>query len=286
VHQIIENDMLNGEVIRLDGAIRLAPKCAAAMARVDRALSGYLGEWDATPPDPRQRPKFFYFPDLPPGPYHDPMVVPWARTLQGAWAEIRDEALELLRLDRDFESFLGLAPGVKAPAYVGGEAENPSWDAFFFYRHGQRYDDNHRKCPTTSALLESAELCHVGNQAPEVCFSLIRPQSTIMAHYGVTNTRLVFHLPLVVPEDCALNVIDAGEHAWKPGEPMLFDDTFQHEAWNRSRQPRLILLMDCWNPHLTQPEQRAVKLLVEEIDRLENTPLPELAAPSSAVPAL
>jgi len=26
VHQIITNDMLNGEVIRLDGAIRLAPK--------------------------------------------------------------------------------------------------------------------------------------------------------------------------------------------------------------------------------------------------------------------
>jgi len=26
VHQIVTNEMLNGEVIRLDGAIRLAPK--------------------------------------------------------------------------------------------------------------------------------------------------------------------------------------------------------------------------------------------------------------------
>ena len=26
VHQIVTNDMLNGEVIRLDGAIRMAPK--------------------------------------------------------------------------------------------------------------------------------------------------------------------------------------------------------------------------------------------------------------------
>jgi aspartate beta-hydroxylase len=119
-------------------------------------------------------------------------------------------------------------------------------------------------------VLESIELCRVGNQAPEVCFSVIRPQSTIMRHYGVTNTRLVMHLPLVVPPGCALNVIDAGEHHWKPGELMMFDDTFQHEAWNTSDEPRLIVLMDCWNPHLTLPEKQAVKLLVEAIDSIEN----------------
>ncbi len=81
--------------------------------------------------------------------------------------------------------------------------------------------------------------------------------------------RLVFHLPLVVPPDCALNVIDGGAHHWQEGEPMMFDDTFQHEAWNRSDRPRLILLMDCWNPHLTLPEREAVKRLVEAIDDIE-----------------
>ena len=44
----------------------------------------------------RQRPKFFWFPDLPPGPYHDPMLQPWAATLRDAWQDIRDEAVELL----------------------------------------------------------------------------------------------------------------------------------------------------------------------------------------------
>jgi len=241
---------------------------ADSLRRFERALTGYLREWDARPPDARQRPKLFWFPDLPPGPYHDPMLQPWAGALRDAWQDIRNEAMELLREDRDFVSFLGLKPGQRAPESIGGAAANPAWDAFFFYNHGVRYDANHERCPRTSALLESIELCRVARQAPEICFSLIRPQSSILPHYGVTNTRLVFHLPLVVPPDCALNV-GGVEHRWREGEPILFDDTYEHEAWNRSDQPRLILLMDCWNPHLTEGEKEAVRHVIEAIDAIE-----------------
>lgn len=242
---------------------------ADALRRFERALTGYLREWDATPPDAQQRPKFFWFPDLPPGPYHDPMLQPWAPMLRDAWQDIRDEALDLLREDRDFVSFLGLAPGQKAPESIGGAAANPAWDAFFFYNHGVRFDANHERCPRTSALLESIELCRIARQAPEICFSLIRPQSTILPHYGVTNVRLVFHLPLIIPSDCALNVAGI-EHHWREGEPILFDDTYRHEAWNRSDQPRLILLMDCWNPHLTESEKEASRAVIEAIDAIEH----------------
>jgi aspartyl/asparaginyl beta-hydroxylase (cupin superfamily) len=93
-----------------------------------------------------------------------------------------------------------------------------------------------------------------------------------MPHHGVTNTRLVFHLPLIVPERCALNIVDVGPHEWREGEPMMFDDTYQHEAHNDSGSTRVILLMDCWNPHLSPPERAAVKSLVEAIDELENRP--------------
>lgn len=240
---------------------------ADSLRRFDRALTGYLREWDAQPPDARQRPKFFWFPDLPPGPYHDPMLQPWAATLRDAWHDIRAEALELLREDRHFVSFLGLKPGERAPGSIGGAAPEPAWDAFFFYNHGVRYDANHERCPRTSALLESIDLCRVPRQAPEICFSLIRPQSSILPHYGVTNIRLVFHLPLVVPPDCALSV-GGVEHHWREGEPMLFDDTYVHEAWNRSDQPRLILLMDCWNPYLTHSEREAMRVVIEAIDAI------------------
>ena len=275
---IVETVMRNVEKLRVGRRERLFQSfedvreaCgSAAVARVEQALLGYLGETDATPPDPRQRPKFFYMPGLPTAPYHDPMLQPWALQLAAAWHDIRDEATALLAEDRDFESFLGLKPGQKRDGYVGGSNPNAAWDAYFFYRHGRRLDDHHARCPKTSAVIESIELCRVDRQAPEVCFSVIRPQSTIVAHYGVTNTRLVMHLPLIVPSDCALNVVDAGEHHWREGELMMFDDTFQHEAWNRSDEPRLILLMDCWNPHLSPAEQRAVKQLIQAIDEIEN----------------
>ena len=243
---------------------------ARSVDRVERALWGYLGEIDATPPDPRQRPKFLYVPGLPDQPYHDPMLQPWASALAAHWEDLRTEALDLLGEHANFESFLGLKAGEANADYVAGSGPNPAWDAFFFYRHGKRFDANHARCPNTSALLESITLCRVKNQAPEVCFSVIRPGSRIMPHYGVTNSRLVMHLPLVVPADCALNIIDGGEHRWREGELMMFDDTFRHEAWNHSGQSRVILLMDCWNPHLSAAEQQAIRQLVEAIDEFES----------------
>jgi aspartate beta-hydroxylase len=240
---------------------------APALSRVDRALSAHLREWDGRPTDPRQRPRFFYFPDLPSLPYLDPYTQPWAATVQAAFPAIRDEAIGLLREDqRPFEDFIRVRPGDRVENYLGGI--DPAWEAFFFFRHGVRYDANHARCPITSQVLESIELCHIAEHAPEICFSILKPGTHLLAHYGVTNVRVVMHLPLLVPADCALNVIGAGEHHWREGELMMFDDTFQHEAWNRSDQYRVILLMDCWNPALSPVERRAVTQLIETIGAL------------------
>ncbi|MFD2451832.1 aspartyl/asparaginyl beta-hydroxylase domain-containing protein [Ideonella paludis] len=240
------------------------------LKRVDRALTNYLGESQDGPQDFRQRPKFLYIPGLPDSPYHDPYLQPWAEQLAAAFPDIQEEAIALLNKEGVFESFLTFGPGADRSAYVGGEGDKPSWDAFFFYRRGRRFDANHLRCPKTSALLDSIELCRIKSQAPEVCFSVLAPGSHIKPHYGVTNSRLVLHLPLLVPQDCALNVIDAGAHAWKEGQLMMFDDTFQHEAWNRSNSTRIILLMDCWNPHLTNLEKSAITRLVESISDFES----------------
>ncbi len=99
---------------------------------------------------------------------------------------------------------------------------------------------------------------------PEVLFSVFTPGTHLLPHRGVTNTRLVGHLPLLVPEDCALSV--GGElHAWHEGQVVVFDDTFEHEAWNRSKQTRVVLIFDLWNPYLTEAEQAAVTEIVETV---------------------
>lgn len=241
-----------------------------ALKRVDRAVAGYLGDWNATPPDTRQRPTFFYFPGLPDRPYHDPFLQPWAPELATAFPVIQAEARQLLVDDGIVESFLDFAPGTRRETYVAGDGPQPAWNAFFFYRHGQRYAASHQRCPGTSAVLESLDLCRIKDQAPEICFSLLTPGSTIMPHHGVTNTRLVMHLPLLVPAHCALNLTDVGEHQWQEGRLMMFDDTYRHEAWNRSASARVILLMDCWNPYLDEVERLAVARLVETISEFEH----------------
>jgi aspartate beta-hydroxylase len=54
----------------------------------------------------------------------------------------------------------------------------------------------------------------------------------------------------------------------KAGECFAFDDTYLHEAWNRSAAPRVILLMDTWNPHLTEIEKLAMAEVVARTGHL------------------
>jgi aspartate beta-hydroxylase len=234
-----------------------------ALVRVRRAVAGYLKEHEETPPDAMQRPRFFYVPGLPSTPYLDPHLQPWASRLEGAFADVREEALAVLLEGHALEDFVEVRDGDNIANYLGGL--QPSWEAFFFYRHGQRFDQNHSRCPRTSALLESIDLVRIPGQTPEVCFSILTPGTHILPHYGVTNARSVMHLPLVVPDDCALNLVGHGERHWQEGVALMFDDTYLHEAWNRSTSPRVILLMDCWNPHLTPVEREAVVRLSEAI---------------------
>jgi aspartate beta-hydroxylase len=239
----------------------------ASLHRIDRAVSGYLKETEVTPPDAMQRPRVLYVPDLPTAPFLDAALQPWTPMLRKAYPDVRAEAVSLMLENQEMEEFIKLQQGDRIDNYLGGH--RPSWDAFFFYRRGQRYDDNHRRCPRTSALLESIELARIPGQTPEICFSVLAPDTHILPHHGVTNARTVMHLPLIVPPRCALNLVGRGTHHWVEGEPLMFDDTFLHEAWNRSDSVRVILLMDCWNPHLTAAERAAMVSLSRAIGVLD-----------------
>jgi len=98
---------------------------------------------------------------------------------------------------------------------------------------------------------------------------VLRPGTHILPHHGICNARCVMHLPLLVPPDCALQLVDVGARTWTEGQPLMFDDTYLHESWNRSESIRVILLMDCWNPHLSAPERDAVVRVSELIGSMD-----------------
>jgi aspartyl/asparaginyl beta-hydroxylase (cupin superfamily) len=236
-----------------------------SLARVGEALELYLGTRIPPEQDPRQKPKFFWVPGLPATPYFDRGLFDWYHALEGAADAIRGELREVLARERELTPFLVIDDKAAEEAYLAGNPDSRAWDAFFFHRHGERFDAHLRDCPRTAAALDAVPLTRIDAHAPEVLFSVLAAQTHIKPHHGVTNTRVVTHLPLLIPEgDCKL-VVGGIEHAWQPGRCITFDDTFLHEAWNRSDQTRVVLILDTWNPYLSAEECIVMKDLIEQI---------------------
>ena len=113
----------------------------------------------------------------------------------------------------------------------------------------------------------------IPGRAPSAFFSMLSPHTRIPPHTGVTNTRAIIHLPLIVPPNCGFRV--GGEtREWVEGSPFAFDDTIEHEAWNDSDEMRAVLIFDVWNPHLSE-EERAV--IADYCLAIDNLTAPETA---------
>lgn len=253
------------------------------LGRVDQCLAIYLNEQPANLPDPRQQPKFLFFPGPPAQPFYARERFPWQAELEAGGTSIREELRDVLMQPESLDSFLQSGLPEEAAAYLRASGDQAAaWDAYFFYRHGERFDAHCARCPHTAALLESVPLVQIRDHAPETLFSVLRPGTHILPHHGVTNTRLVTHLPLIVPADCALRV--GGEtHVWQPDRCVTFDDTFEHEAWNRSGETRVVLILDSWNPDLSEVERLAVTDLVAAIGDFNRA---DALQPTSTVPSL
>lgn len=238
---------------------------AASMQRVSSALGVYLGLRAAPAADPRQRPKFLWMPELPPAPFFPRERFDWYAALEAASLDIRSELLHVLEHPATLMPFLEVPDKTTEEAYLGGDRDVRAWDAYFFHRHGVPFDAHLQACPAAAAALSRVPLTRIPDHAPEVLFSVLAPHTHIKPHHGVTNTRVVTHLPLVIPPgDCQL-VVGGHAHAWQEGRCITFDDTFLHEAWNRTDQRRVVLILDTWHPDLTGEERVALRDLIVSI---------------------
>jgi aspartyl/asparaginyl beta-hydroxylase (cupin superfamily) len=48
-------------------------------------------------------------------------------------------------------------------------------------------------------------------------------------------------------------------HAWREGELFAFDDSFEHEAWNRAAEDRVVLIFEAHHPDLSAAERAAIE---------------------------
>jgi aspartyl/asparaginyl beta-hydroxylase (cupin superfamily) len=201
-----------------------------------------------------------HFPYLPAIEYFDRAHFPWFEALEAQTDAIRRELLALWAdEDSDFRPYVEYDRTM--PANQWAELNHsPRWSAWFLWENGERSDAACARCPATAAAIAKVPLLDIPGKAPSVMFSVLQPGTRIPPHTGSTNARTTVHLPLIVPERCGFRV-GAETREWREGEAWAFDDTIEHEAWNDSGQVRAILILDVWNPLLTEAEKAAVRLV-------------------------
>ena len=217
-----------------------------------------------------QDPKYYYFPELPQIQFYERADFPWLDRVEAATAAIREELLEILKDGATFQPYVqGNANRPKSAQ--NGMLNNPDWSAFYLWKNGKIVAENAARCPRTIKALADAPIPQVAGRSPSILFSLLRPGARIPPHNGFVNTRLIVHLPLIVPPGCGFRVGNETRD-WVEGKAWLFDDTVEHEAWNLSDQARVILLFEIWRPELTQDERVLVGAMFEAIDGQSGAP--------------
>ncbi|HYE50040.1 MAG TPA: aspartyl/asparaginyl beta-hydroxylase domain-containing protein [Azospirillaceae bacterium] len=247
---------------RIDAARRAVPDGEAR--RFDECLDILTGKAKVYVQEPVQ----FHYPRLPAIPFLERSGFPWLDAVEAATGDIRRELMAVLAEDQE-----KLVPYIDYPDSVPLDQwrelnHSARWSAFHLLKNGLPVPENAARCPKTMAALAGAPGPDVPGRTPVAMFSLLKPRTRIPPHTGVANTRLVVHLPLIVPPGCGFRVGNEVRQ-WEVGKAWVFDDTIEHEAWNDSDELRVILIFDIWHPMLSEAERTLVRSLMQGIDAYE-----------------
>lgn len=203
-----------------------------------------------------------HFPFLPAEEFFERHHFPWLRQIEDQTETIRGELEALLVEDNNgFKPYVAMDPGTPDNKWTALD-HSLAWGALHLWKDGVRDDATCARAPKTAAAIEALPLSDLPGRTPTVFFSILQPGTHLPAHTGVSNVRTIIHLPLIVPDHCGFRV--GGEtREWRVGEAFAFDDTIEHEAWNRSDQLRAVLIFDVWNPFLTETEKVLLRQFYE-----------------------
>lgn len=169
--------------------------------------------------------------------FFDTSKFPWVAEIEANWKTIR----------RDLD--VALAEREKIPQFseVSSRQQriaDERWKTLFFYFYGRRIKENCERFPETDALLR-----RIPNMTTAM-FSILEGNAHIPSHHGPFKGVLRYHLGLLVPvegEACCIRVDDE-VRSWSEGKSLIFDDTFEHEVWNRDARSRVVLFVDFLRP--------------------------------------
>jgi aspartate beta-hydroxylase len=193
---------------------------------------------------------FVPYPGLRSIPWHDAETFPLVRRLEASAGVVLAELGAFGEAD--------FAPESEPIARRG------RWDVAFFYERGRSNDALRRRCPVTFAAIDGERT--VRGASGLAYLSRLAAASRVAPHRGPTNVRVRCHFGVEVPEACGIRV--GGEtRTWTTGRCLVFDDSFEHEAWNDDVHDRVVLIVDLWHPDLSDEEVRLLAGLDAHVAR-------------------
>lgn len=171
-------------------------------------------------------------------PVYDNATFPWAAEVEKAYPAIRAELDKILLRKDELPSFQDISTDVKTIS------SDNNWKTFFLLGFGVKSEANIRACPETWKAMQKIP------GLTTVMFSIFEPGKHLPAHRGPYNGVLRLHLGMIVPQErekIAIRVKDQICH-WDEGKVLIFDDAYEHEAWNHSDKTRVVLFVDFVKP--------------------------------------
>ena len=211
-----------------------------------------------------QQPTAFNYPELPQVQFYDSRQFSWAPAIEAAAAPIREELLKLLEKGtEEFRAYIQSDVGSVPLEANKALLNNKDWSVLALCEQGWLAPGVVKRCPRTWEAVLKTPLPRVSGWGPTVVFSMLKAGAHIAPHTGMFNTRLICHLPLIVPPNCRFRVGNEVRE-WQEGKLLIFDDTIEHEAWNDSSEDRVVLIFDIWRPELSEEEQRELTFLFSD----------------------
>ncbi len=195
-------------------------------------------------------------PELPSWPWFDAAALAFIPGLEQNFDELRKEVLENLRPEVDFKPTLKERQNLSAE--LAPLAGSTDWGALYFHENFRPNAEAEKRFPKTWKIICDLPLYEIDGLVSEVKLSALKPGVKVPPHFGLTNTTLSVHLPLVVPGESGIRVGGEARH-YELGKALVFDNSFLFDLWNNAPERLIVLCFEIWKPGLTEIEKEALE---------------------------
>ncbi|QLE49531.1 aspartyl/asparaginyl beta-hydroxylase domain-containing protein [Nostoc sp. C057] len=223
--------------------------------RIENAIKSYISLLEKYPTNDTQKTSGFLYPSITHKPWYETQdndVLKFVEDrLKKGFNDIHDEWLTHLSSRNKVVSIYNASE-------IYSHLKDEDWQGYQLRYKGKFTKTGVAIFPKTVKILSELEPFLYGKGLVE--FIVMKPGVVIPPHTDDINISLTCHLGITIPENCGLRVASKTQNLTK-GSILFFDNSFEHEAWNKSQEERVILLLELYHPELTIFEKVLLNLI-------------------------